>query len=127
MNDDSKLAIFVVSFPLIIAIFLIAMILPNGSQYVLWIFLLAVIIISGVFLCGKGAWAIAGFNTLDDAEKSKYDTKKLTRLVGVIFLTIIPLIVSAIIENESLSIFSIILIVCVSIFVIIYGNKHCFL
>jgi hypothetical protein len=85
------------------------------------------IVISVIFLCGKGTWAIAGFNTMNDSEKSQYDTKKLASLVGLVSLTTIPLILSAIIESEGLLIFSIILMVCASIFVIVFCNKRCML
>lgn len=35
-----------------------------------------------VFLCGKGAFLIAGHNTLPPEEKAKVDEKKLTRFMG---------------------------------------------
>ena len=128
MDDSSKLAALAVIYPfLIIAILIFALVSPNGSEYIPWIFLLAMIVISVIFLCGKGTWAIAGFNTMDDSEKSKYDLKKVTRLVGLVFLTTIPLISSAIIESEALGIFSIILVTCTSILVLIYCNKRCML
>ncbi|WP_400204421.1 DUF3784 domain-containing protein [Candidatus Methanomassiliicoccus intestinalis] len=128
MDDSSKLAALAVISPfLIIAILIFALVSPNGSEYIPWIFLLAMIVISVIFLCGKGTWAIAGFNTMGDSEKSQYDTKKLARLVGLVSLTTIPLILSAIIESEGLLIFSIILMVCASIFVIVFCNKRCML
>ena len=128
MDDSSKLAALAVISPfLIIAILIFALVSPNGSEYISWIFLLAMIVISVIFLCGKGPWAIAGFNTMNDSEKSQYDTKKLASLVGLVSLTTIPLILSAIIESEGLLIFSIILMVCASIFVIVFCNKRCML
>ena len=47
-------------------------------------------IVSLFLLNGKGAWAIAGFNTLPQHEKDKYDVPALTRFVGklVLFITV---------------------------------------
>lgn len=40
------------------------------------------ILLGVVFLCGKGAFLIAGHNTLPPEEKAKVDEKKLTRFMG---------------------------------------------
>ena len=37
-------------------------------------------------LRGKGTWLIAGYNTMSEAEKRRYDKKKLCRAVGVFLL-----------------------------------------
>ena len=37
-------------------------------------------------LCGKGAWLIAGYNTMSQAEKRRYDEKKLCRAMGIFLL-----------------------------------------
>lgn len=40
-------------------------------------------LVLGVFLfLGKGAWLIAGYNTMPVTEKQRYDKKKLCRAVG---------------------------------------------
>ena len=40
---------------------------------------------AGIFLlCGKGAWHVAGYNTLSQAEKKKYDKKKVCRAAGAV-------------------------------------------
>ena len=41
-----------------------------------------------IFLCGKGAFLIAGFNTKSAAEKDKYNTKALCRFMGFFLLAI---------------------------------------
>ena len=38
-------------------------------------------------LCGKWSWIIAGYNTSTEAEKRKYNEKKLCRTVGFLLLT----------------------------------------
>ena len=40
------------------------------------------ILLGIVFSCGKGAGLIAGYNTSSDAEKAKYDEKKLCKVMG---------------------------------------------
>lgn len=44
------------------------------------------VLLSVPLLLGKGEMLIAGYNTASDEEKSKYDTKKLCRTVGVCLL-----------------------------------------
>ena len=53
-------------------------------------FLLALLfLVLSIFLfMGKGAWLIAGYNTLSKEEKKKYNEKKLCRITGFICLFI---------------------------------------
>jgi hypothetical protein len=51
--------------------------------------LLPLLIISVILLCGKGAFMIAGFNTMPKDEKEKYDIKKLCKFIGLMLLLII--------------------------------------
>ena len=37
---------------------------------------------------GKGAWLIAGYNTLPEEEKQKYNEKKLCKTTGLICLVV---------------------------------------
>ena len=46
------------------------------------------ILLGIVFLCGKGAFLIAGHNTLPPEEKAKVDEKKLTRFTGKLMFAI---------------------------------------
>ena len=41
-----------------------------------------------VFFCGKGAFLIAGYNTMSKAEKSRLDEKQLCRFMGKLMLTL---------------------------------------
>lgn len=54
----------------------------NGPDWVIWVVFAIFAIVSIVLLTGHGANLIAGYNTASDEEKSKYDTKKLCRVVG---------------------------------------------
>ncbi|MGN1403397.1 MAG: DUF3784 domain-containing protein [Ruminococcus sp.] len=49
---------------------------------------LAFYILSAVFLHGKGAGLIAGYNTMTDAEQQRYDREKLCKGAGVMTLAI---------------------------------------
>ena len=49
---------------------------------------LLVLVLGLVLLCGKGAALIAGFNTLDETEKAKWNKKALCRAAGAILLVI---------------------------------------
>ena len=47
-----------------------------------------IFLIPTIFLLrGKWSWIIAGYNTSTEAEKRKYDEKKLCRTVGFLMLT----------------------------------------
>ena len=45
---------------------------------------LLVLAASSFLLCRKGAWLVAGYNTLSQAEKKKYDKKKVCRAAGAV-------------------------------------------
>ena len=46
-----------------------------------------ILLVLSVFLfCGRGAWLSAGFNTLSEQEKARYDVPKLCRAVGALCL-----------------------------------------
>ena len=52
---------------------------------VLCIILALLCLVISVFLfMGKGAWLIAGYNTMPEYEREQYDTGKMCRAVGVI-------------------------------------------
>lgn len=48
----------------------------------LYLIALIFLIVGICMLCGKGANLIAGYNTLTDEEKAKYNSKILTRYIG---------------------------------------------
>ena len=49
----------------------------------MWIIAIIFAIMSVIFLCGKGGFLIAGYNTANKEEKAKYDEKKLCRVMGI--------------------------------------------
>ena len=49
----------------------------------LWIIIVLFLVMSILFLCGKGSFLIAGYNTASAQQKLKYDEKKLCRVMGV--------------------------------------------
>lgn len=56
--------------------------------------MLLMIVMSIVLLRGKGAWMIAGFNTMDKEEQEQYDSAALCRFMGKYLLSVcLPMIV----------------------------------
>lgn len=55
------------------------------SGIVILLVMALVFLVMAIFLLmGKGAWLIAGYNTASQAERDKYDEKKLCRTVGLL-------------------------------------------
>jgi len=61
------------------------------------------IVLGSVFMSGKGAWLIAGYNTSSAYEKSRTDEKALCRFMGrsmfVLAACWIPICLSAVIDK----------------------------
>lgn len=66
--------------------------ISNGPSWIMWAVFAIFIIMTIIFLSGYGANLVAGYNTASEKEKSKYDGKKLSRVVGVGFFVITILI-----------------------------------
>ncbi len=73
-------------------------------------------------LLGKGAFLIAGFNTMSESEKKKYDSKALCRFIGKILLPIGILMPSVAIDFAWISGAYTGLVVILSLFAVIYLN-----
>lgn len=72
----------------------------NGPPAVLWIVVALFAILSAVLLSGHGANLIAGYNTASEAEKKRYDEKKLCRVLGAGMAVItVLLLVSALLMD----------------------------
>ena len=56
--------------------------IQTGPTWILWILVVVFTLLSILLLAGRGAWLIAGYNTADEEEKSRYDEKKLCRVIG---------------------------------------------
>jgi len=85
------------------------------------------LVIMGVFmLFGRGSFLIAGFNTMSEEEKNKYDRTALCKLVGKIILSIglaTPLVsVGGIFNITWIMIGYPIFVFGISIFALIYIN-----
>lgn len=68
--------------------------ISNGPDWVLWVVFGFFLIISIVLISGHGENLIAGYNTASKEKKSKYNTKKLCRVVGVGVLIITLMILA---------------------------------
>ena len=103
--------------------------ISNGPAWIIWIVGILFAIISIILISGHGANLIAGYNTASREEKNRYDTKKLSRVVGIgmAFITLM-IFIMAIWENVLPAFFSTVFLVitvidCVTI--IILSNTIC--
>ena len=56
--------------------------LSHGPEWVLWVVIILLAVLSAVLLSGRGSFLIAGYNTASAKEKAKYDAKRLCRVTG---------------------------------------------
>ena len=79
----------------------------NGPDWVIWIVGILFAIISIILISGHGVNLIAGYNTASREEQSRYDAKKLCRVVGIGMAVITLMIfIMAIWENVLPAFFS---------------------
>jgi len=95
-------------------------------------------LVMSVFLfMGKGAWLIAGYNTMPREEREQYDTKKMCRAVGVVLVVCALLLIGmayfiyrveqgTLAENSLLPFTAVFIIAVVAsiVWAGIYINKH---
>lgn len=92
------------------------------------IFLITVlfIILGVVFSLGKGAFLIAGYNTLSKEEKSKYNENELCKFMGKSMFAFAFSVslwgISALINQPIVFIIGLILFLCTVIFILVYSN-----
>ncbi len=103
--------------------------ISNGPEWVLWAVFWLFLMISIVFISGHGDKLIAGYNTASKEEKSKYNTKKLCRVVGAGFLIITLMILAMVIWFSVLpawfaAVF-LVVVVIECIVIIILANTMC--
>lgn len=96
------------------------------TQYIL-IVLFA--ILAFVFWTGKGGWFIAGYNTMSDKDKQKYNYKRLCKVMGCCMIAVdVLFIISCIIgeraTDSTKNIFAILGIV-IAILTVILANTIC--
>lgn len=79
-----------------------------------------------VFYSGKGAFLIAGYNTMSKEKRSKYDEKSLCKFMGkstfVLAFSIFLWGLSDIIKQPIIHTIGLIIFFCTVIFIIIYAN-----
>lgn len=76
--------------------------LSNGPDWVVWIVIACLAVLSIVFLSGHGGKLIAGYNTASKEEKEQYDSKKLCRTIGAGMAVITILILFTILFEQIL-------------------------
>lgn len=74
--------------------------LSNGPDWVVWIVIICLAIISITLIAGHGEWFISGYNMASKEEKN--DSKKLCRTVGVGMAVITILILFTILFEHML-------------------------
>jgi len=84
------------------------------------------IMLGVLFLLGKGAFLIAGYNMMSKEEKASYDEKKLTQFIGTITLPIgltTPLVAIGGIYRITWMIWLyVVIVIGLSVFAIVYTN-----
>ena len=86
------------------------------------------VLLGFLFRAGKGAFLIAGYNTMSPAEKAKYDEKKLCRLMGnfmfVLALLWTLIMISHALENAILHTVALVLFFAVTLAGAIFLDKR---
>ncbi|MUV38939.1 hypothetical protein JNUCC1_02811 [Lentibacillus sp. JNUCC-1] len=90
-------------------------------------FIIVLMVMLGiVFSLGKGSSLIAGFNTMSEEEKAKYDVTALSKFMGKIMFTlafsVVLQLISQIYEKDWLFYISLVLLVGAIIFLLVYVN-----
>lgn len=57
--------------------------ISNGPEWLVWVVIIILAVLSIVLISGRGSWFISGYNTATKEEKAKYNEKKLCRTTGV--------------------------------------------
>ncbi|MDM5209531.1 DUF3784 domain-containing protein [Cytobacillus kochii] len=97
------------------------------TSFIIYIIILIPFLIFAIVLSkGKGAWLIAGFNTMSDSEKAKYNRvalcKFMSKVIYGICLSILLLALSDLLKLTWLYILGMVLFVAILLFTIIYAN-----
>ena len=87
MDDDVRLAMLLLSMPLLVAGMMVLFITTDsetGGRIALYVFIGLFVLLSLVLLSGHGSWLVAGYNTASPEEKAQCDPKKVARGTGII-------------------------------------------
>ena len=94
---------------------------------VFWIVIGVLLVMSLLLILGKGAWMIAGYNTMGAEEKKKYDQKKLARAVGImLLLTAVATIPLIYVHSAAYTVFYAVFLCAAVVVLIYYANTKCF-
>ncbi|MBQ1631747.1 MAG: DUF3784 domain-containing protein [Clostridia bacterium] len=101
----------------------------TGPVWILWIVFGVIAALSAFLLTGRGANLIAGFNTASKEEKEQFDSKKLSRLVGIWMAVIALFVLAMALFSESLSVVFVYVFMCVtvigSVVMVVLANTVC--
>lgn len=90
------------------------------------IILIPFLIFAMILSKGKGAFLLAGYNTMSESEKAQYDEVALCKFMGKIMygvsFCILLFAFSDIVENQALFMIALILLITIIIFALIYTN-----
>ena len=91
MDNDIKIATFLLMFYFLFPALLLFIIFKPGNGMFIFYLISGLLVLLGIFIfMGKGMWMVSGFNTLSPKEKeeyeNKYDIKKVQKTLGVMFL-----------------------------------------
>lgn len=98
----------------------------NMEYLVLSLVILAFFSVGVVFFNGKGAFLIAGLNTMTENEKKKYDTFAVCRFMGKMMFSLsasmIFWLIAVVYNKDFLFVIGFILFMAITIFGVIYMN-----
>lgn len=90
--------------------------------------MIVVLVILGlVFRSGRGAFLIAGYNTMSAEEKAQYDKKKLCKVVGNFMFVLaalwIPILVGSMLDNMIVHVSGVIVFCAVALIGALFVDK----
>jgi len=90
------------------------------------VIMVSFVILGVVFLLGKGAGLISGYNTMSEYERSRYDEKALCRFMGKFMFALaicwLPILLSGIVGKMALLWIGLALFIIVIIIGVVYLN-----
>ena len=81
------------------------------------------IAVSVVMMLGKGAMLIAGYNTISDMEKTKYDKPRLSKFIGKLFLAVgVITVAHGFYQAKWFAVATAVVVLGLVVFTVIYAN-----
>ncbi|MFJ6211003.1 DUF3784 domain-containing protein [Lysinibacillus sp. NPDC092081] len=96
---------------------------------IVWLIIMIPFLIFAIVLSqGKGAFLIAGYNTMSDSEKEKYNEKALAKFVGKVMygycFCLLLWGLNELFKTRWLFIIGLVLFIGLTIFVVVYANTR---